>query len=109
MVTRKASQNDCIGAAALFTVGHLSGDDGAGLVRTQTVAPPHPLLLYAPRRGNHDDPVNIPIPPGFQQQRNVQHSKGFSGEPNPTQECSLFLLDHGMQNAFEPPQSIRLP
>ena len=109
MVTRKASRNDCIGATALLTVGHLSSDDGADLIRTQTAAAPHSLLLYAPRRGNHDDPVNIAIPAGFQQQRNIQDSKGFSGGSNPTQERRLFLPDHGMQNALELSQSIRIP
>lgn len=108
-MTRKASRNDYVGATALFTVGHLSSDDGVSLVRTQTAAAPDSLLLYRPRGRNHDNPVNIAILPGFQQQRNVQDSKGFSGEPNPTQERSLFLSHHGMQNALERPQGIRLP
>ena len=108
MVTRKTGRNDCISTTTLFTVRHLPSDHGPYLGSTQTTAPPNSLLLYRPRGGNHDDPVNIAIPPGFQQQRNIQDGKGFSSKPNPAQECSLFLPDHGMQNGFELPQGIRL-
>jgi hypothetical protein len=64
--------------------------------------------LYRPRGRHHDHPVGVAISPGFQQQRNIQHGKGFSSEPNPPQEGSLFLPDYGMQNALELAQGIRL-
>jgi hypothetical protein len=87
----------------------LSTNDGVGVGSTQTAASADPLLLHFPWGGNHDDPVDVAIPPGFQQQRNIQHGEALPGKPNPAQECSLLLPDHRMQNTLKLPQGIRLP
>ena len=97
----EAGWDDVGGAAALFGVRGLAGDDGFDLRHRQAAFADAGDLDVA-RAGDGDGAVDAAVAAGLEEQGNVQQHGAAVGAEGPAAELLLLLADQRVHDGFQP-------
>lgn len=90
-----------IGAAALFAVAHLGGEDRSELFGAHARPRQHAAALYVRGRGHHNGRVDMRVATAFEKKRNIERDDRRAVLPRLGQEGLLRLPHQGMHDVFE--------
>ena len=100
--------HDDIGPAPLLGVRHLARDHRRDVRGVHPPAPADALYLHRSWGGDDNHAIDPRVAAGLEQQGDVQHHGALAPAPGAGDEGPLLLLDHRMQDAFEPGERIRI-
>lgn len=92
-----------IGAAALFAVAHLGGEDRRELFVAHPRPREHAAALHVRGRGHHDSRVDMRVAAAFEKKGNIERDDRRAVLPRLGQERLLRLPHQGMYDFFEAP------
>lgn len=90
-----------IGAAALFPVAHLGGEDRRELFVAHPQPREHAAALHVRGRGHHDGRVDMRVAATFEKEGNIERDDRRAVLPRFGQESLLRLPHQGMHDFFE--------
>lgn len=90
-----------IGAAALFPVAHLRGEDRRELFAAHPRPCEHAAALHMRGRRHHDGRIDVRVAAAFEQERNIERDDRRAVSPRFGQKCLLRLPHHGVHDRLE--------